>query len=57
MATANVVEIEDVLNDAAQQNLVGVQHRLVSVDAPSWLRLNSAVAPVIAPKPSFFSWD
>jgi hypothetical protein len=57
MTTAKVVDIEDALNDAAQQNLVGVQQRLVSVDAPTWLRINAKVTPVIAAKPSFEKLD
>lgn len=57
MATARVTDIEDALNDAAQQNLVGVEQRLVSVDAPSWLRLNAAVTPVIAARPTFEKLD
>ncbi|MFD4171535.1 hypothetical protein ACFWSB_28065, partial [Streptomyces albidoflavus] len=45
-----VVEVEHALNKAAQQDLVGVETRLVSVDAPSWLHLNAARTPVIAPR-------
>lgn len=52
-ATATVVEIEDALNHAAQQNLVSIQHQLVSVDAPPWLHLTERRVPVLAPKPSF----
>lgn len=29
----------DGLNDIAQQNLIGVSHQLVSVEAPPWLVL------------------
>ncbi|PWV79160.1 hypothetical protein DFR69_102222 [Nocardia neocaledoniensis] len=54
---ATVLEIEDALNAAAQQDLVGVENRLVSVDAPSWLHLNAARTPVIAAKPSFEKLD
>ena len=52
---AKVTEVTEALNDAAQQDLVGVEERLVSVDAPPWLHLGSAKMPVIAPKPSFES--
>lgn len=54
---AKVVEIEHALNEAAQQDLVGVENRLVSVDAPPWLHLNAARTPVLAPKPSFEKLD
>lgn len=57
MTTAKVVDIEDALNNAAQQNLVGVQQRLVSVDAPSWLHINAEVTPIIAAKPTFAKLD
>ena len=46
--SVRVREIEDALNEAAQQNLVGVERRLVSVDAPPWLHLTAARTPVIA---------
>jgi hypothetical protein len=52
-----VVDVTEALNEAAQQDLVGVEQRLVSVDAPSWLTLGAAQAPVIAPKPTFESLD
>ena len=51
--TAKVREVEDALNKAAQQDLLRVKHRLVSVDAPPWLHLNAARTPVLAPKPRF----
>jgi hypothetical protein len=54
---ATVVEVEDALNDAAQQDLIGVEHRLVRVDAPPWLHLNPVLTPVIAPKPTFEPLD
>lgn len=55
--SAKVVEVEHALNDAAQQDLVGIETRLVSVDAPQWLHLNAARTPVIAPKPAFEPLD
>jgi hypothetical protein len=54
---AKVVEVEHALNEAAQQDLIGVETRLVSVDAPPWLRLNAVRTPVIAPKPTFEPLD
>jgi hypothetical protein len=57
-ATRKVTDIEDGLNDAAQQDLVGIEEKLVSVDAPSWLHLGKPNQPVIvAPKPSFIRLD
>lgn len=54
-----VVDIQDGLNEAAQQDLVGVEERLISVDAPPWLHLGSPATPpmVVAPKPSFTKLD
>jgi hypothetical protein len=52
-----VVEVKHALDEAAQQDLVGVQNRLVSVDAPPWLHLTAARTPVIAPKPMFEKLD
>jgi len=54
---AKVVDVEDALNDAAQQDLIGIETRLVSVDAPPWLHVNPARTPVIAPKPRFERLD
>jgi hypothetical protein len=56
--TAKVVDVEDALNDAAQQQLVDVNHRLVSVEAPAWLHLEERkTQPVLAPKPMFERLD
>ncbi|MEU4633077.1 hypothetical protein AB0F90_01500 [Micromonospora chalcea] len=56
--TRKVVDIEDGLNEAAQQDLVGVEERLVPVDAPPWLHLGKPKQPMIlAPKPSFIKLD
>ena len=55
--TAKVVEIEHALDEAAQQNLVAVQHQLVSVQAPAWLHINETRTPVIAPRPRFQPLD
>lgn len=56
--TAKVVDIEGALNEAAQQDLITSQHRLVSVEAPPWLHLPERKnAQVVAPKPSFAKLD
>ena len=52
-----VVDIEFELDRAAQQDLVGVDHALVSVEAPPWLTLREEKPPVIAPKPTFEPLD
>lgn len=52
-ATAPVVEIEHALDQAAQQGLIAVQRKLLSVEAPNWLHINEQRTPVIAPKPKF----
>lgn len=52
-AKVKVVDILGALNEAAQQNLITVQRKLVSVDAPAWLTVNETRMPVIAPKVSF----
>ena len=51
--STKVIEVEHALNEAAQQDLIGIETRLVSVDAPPWLYLNATRTPVIAPKPTF----
>lgn len=48
-----VVDILDALNEAAQQNLISIDKKLLSVEAPAWLTINETRAPVIAPRPSF----
>lgn len=56
--TAKVIEVEGALNEAAQQDLISSQHRLVSVEAPAWLHLpERKTTPVLAPKPSFVKLD
>ncbi|UXW86978.1 hypothetical protein NFX31_05470 [Microbacterium azadirachtae] len=52
-----VTEILDALNEAAQQNLIAVDRRLLSVEAPTWLTINETRVPVIAPRPSFEKLD
>ncbi|MFI2338408.1 hypothetical protein ACH474_33980 [Nocardia rhamnosiphila] len=56
-AQVKVVEILDALNEAAQQNLINVDRKLLSVDAPSWLHINETRTPVIAPRPTFERLD
>jgi hypothetical protein len=55
---AKAIEIEDALNDAAQQDLVASSSKLLSVNAPNWLHLKEAAVPkLIAAKPSFIRLD
>ncbi|WP_143129076.1 hypothetical protein [Variovorax sp. PDC80] len=55
---AKVLEVEAALNDAAQQNLIGTSHKLVSVNAPDWLHLKQAASPrPIAVLPTFEKLD
>lgn len=55
--TAKVVDIEGALDEAAQQDLVTIQHKLVSVAAPPWLHITETQTPVLAPKPHFEPLD
>lgn len=52
-ATVAVVEIEHALDEAAQQGLIAIEHKLLSVEAPGWLHINEQRTPAIAPKPKF----
>ncbi|SRR6266487_2930862 len=54
---ARVVEIEAALDEAAQQRLIDVQHQLVSVHAPEWLRITERRPRIIAPRPRFEKLD
>jgi hypothetical protein len=54
---ALVVDIEGGLNEAAQQDLVKTEEKLVSVNAPDWLRMKEMAPKVIAPKPKFTKLD
>jgi hypothetical protein len=57
-ATTKVLEVADALNDAAQTNLIKVEHQLVAVAAPDWLLLPEETHPaVVAPKPKFEKLD
>lgn len=51
--TATVLDIEGALNEAAQQDLVGVSTKLVGVNAPDWLHIKAKAPKIIAPKPVF----
>jgi hypothetical protein len=51
--TVRVVDVEDALNQAAQQKLITVERRLLSVEAPDWLHITERRTPVIAPRPRF----
>lgn len=50
---ATALEIEDALNEAAQQDLVSASEKLLGVNAPDWLHIKQMATRVIAPKPSF----
>lgn len=52
-----VVDILGALDEAAQQNLIAVDRKLLSVEAPAWLTVNETRMPVIAPKPAFEKLD
>jgi hypothetical protein len=54
---AKVLEIEDALDEAAQQDLVISSDRLVSVNAPDWLHIKQMAPKLIAPKPRFEKLD
>lgn len=55
--TVKVIEILEALNDAAQQNLITVDKKLMSVEPPAWLSINEKRTPVVAPRPSFVKLD
>jgi hypothetical protein len=50
---AKAIDIEDALNDAAQQDLVTAKHQLISVNAPDWLHIKAMSPKIISPKPKF----
>jgi hypothetical protein len=56
-ATVKVVDVEGALNEAAQQELVSADHRLVSVEAPDWLHMTERAVKVVAPRPRFEKLD
>lgn len=54
---ARVIDIEDALNEAAQQDLVGQTHQLISVNAPKWLHIKQMATKLVCPKPKFYKLD
>jgi hypothetical protein len=54
---ARAVEIEEALNEAAQQDLVMSSHKLISVNAPDWLHVKAMAPKIISPKPKFIKLD
>lgn len=54
---AKALEIENALNDAAQQDLVTSTHKLVNVNAPDWLHIKALAPKIISPKPKFIKLD
>ncbi|GKS77327.1 hypothetical protein AVME950_20545 [Acidovorax sp. SUPP950] len=54
---ATALEIEDALNDAAQQKLVKASHELIGVNAPDWLHIKEMAPKIISPKPIFRKLD
>jgi hypothetical protein len=54
---AKSIEIEEALNEAAQQDLVTSTHQLVNVNAPSWLHIKTMAPKIISPKPKFQKLD
>lgn len=51
------VDIFDALNEAAQQNLIAVDRKLMSVEAQTWLIINEKRTPTIALRPAFEKLD
>lgn len=54
---AKALEIEDALNEAAQQDLVNSIHKLVNVNAPDWLHIKALAPKIVSPKPKFIKLD
>lgn len=54
---APILDIEDALDQAAQQNLVVASHKLLGVNAPNWLHVKQMAPKVISPKPKFIDLD
>lgn len=54
---AKVLEIQEALNEAAQQDLVTSSVKLVSVNAPDWLHIKKMTPKMISPKPKFVKLD
>ncbi len=54
---AKVFDIENALDEAAQQDLVVQNSKLVSVNAPEWLHIKQMAPKIISPKPKFVKLD
>ena len=54
---AKVLDIEDALNEAAQQDLVVESKKLIGVNAPEWLHIKQMAPKIISPKPKFVRLD
>ncbi len=54
---ARVLDIEEALNEASQQDLVEQSHVLIGVNAPGWLHVKEKATSVISPKPKFLKLD
>lgn len=54
---APVIEIESALNDAAQQDLISSDQRLISVNPPPWLHIKTMAPKIISAKPKFIKLD
>lgn len=54
---ATALEVVDALNDAAQQDLLSTNDKLISVNAPHWLHVKKMQPTVISPKPKFVKLD
>jgi hypothetical protein len=54
---AKAQDIENALDEAAQQDLVITTERLVSVNAPDWLHMKTMAPKLISPKPKFVKLD
>jgi hypothetical protein len=54
---ATVLDIENALDEAAQQELVTTTSRLVSVNAPDWLHMKTLQPTIISVKPRFEKID
>lgn len=54
---STALDVEEALNEAAQQDLISQTHQLVSVNAPHWLHIKEMATQIISPKPSFTKLD
>ncbi|WP_139207513.1 hypothetical protein [Phytopseudomonas flavescens] len=54
---STALDVEEALNEAAQQDLVTQKHQLISVNAPDWLHIKEMAPKIISPRPSFKRLD